>query len=315
MIQACELGHVPLVSMLLKLFRMDPNLREGTPLVAASVHSRSEVAGLLLQHGAHVYVQDSAPLKAASAACNLDLVSGLLAAHAEQEENYHMRCAAMAGTSLEAYKKQCKVAVMAQREQQLLMSCHCGLPGVAKEQLENGVDVNLNSGLPLVAAIYCKKLEMVQVLLDNGADPNIQDGRPLMDALHSEQEDVVRMLVDFGADLDIKSGLPLASVCRPLKPHLVKLLVELGADPDAHDGLALALICGAGDDELLDWMVANGADPTAGRVLPAACRVGSQAMAEKIIRMVSALACWIELSVPNAYVICMWVSLHFRFIH
>jgi len=80
-----------------------------------------------------------------------------------------------------------------------------GYPEWADELLAAGADPN---GMPLIMAIQCGELRIVQAMLAAGADPNrsFADMTPLVRAVESRYPAVVRALLEAGAAVSMRAG-------------------------------------------------------------------------------------------------------------
>jgi ankyrin repeat protein len=90
-------------------------------------------------------------------------------------------------------------------------------PAWAHGLMEAGADPN---GLPLIMAIQCGELEIVEAMIAGGADVNgpYQDTTPLVRAVESRYPEVVHALIAAGADVNLraKKGVtPFEAALRP----------------------------------------------------------------------------------------------------
>ena len=174
----------------------------GTPLVAACVHGRANVASILLDNGADPNLPGNrnrgCPMAAAI------------------EQNHPEIVGLLLNTT--------GVDVNARRFSTAELSFHTPFATIKR-----------NESLLYVAA-RCESLEIVNALLEAGADPNIQGGRErtaLQVACCGGSVAIVETLLKHGANASLyggKSGSPLQAACACPSLGTVKLLVGVHAD-------------------------------------------------------------------------------------
>ena len=97
----------------------------------------------------------------------------------------------------------------------LTLACYNGnleVAAILAKQVEN-ININSDSGTPLMAAVFKNDLKMTQMLLDLDADPNIADPNKVT-ALHYAvqfiRNDLIRLLMSYGADISLKDNKGLS---------------------------------------------------------------------------------------------------------
>lgn len=116
---------------------------------------------------------------------------------------------------------------------------------VLVELVEDGLDINRLSrkvAIPnrtlIEMAISDEDLDMVELLVENGADVNIRDGSPLVKAIEMDNIRFVKYLLSVGADPNIQdydgnTALHIAVIDDNIK--IIKLLLQYGADSDIQN--------------------------------------------------------------------------------
>jgi len=243
-------GLLDIVKFLIVERSQDVNARgfgSETPLSVASRQGHSEVARVLLEHGADTETGNStgcSPLEVASAGGHVEVVQVLLehGADVEARDEYKYTALHMAST----HGKPASTRVLlehsadpnakdANDETPLHLTENAG---VARVLLEYGADTNAqgsNNQTPLHRALGDGRVEVARVLLENGADANARDSdnrTPLHLASEKGCLDGVRLLLQRYSDIhprDDEGQTPfqLASVngCH----DVMQLLLEHGA--------------------------------------------------------------------------------------
>ena len=192
-----------------------------TPLSLACRRGYSEVARVLLEHGADTDTRDTndySPLDWSSEGGHVEVVRVLLENHADV--NF------LDGDKLTA----------------LHLASSSGQVAVARLLLENGADANAKTTDGLTP-LHCARNEGVtRVLLEYGADPTARDSRdrtPLHRAMEVKYAEVARVLLENGVDANARDAmnetpLHVATIFQRLDG--VQLLLQHGVDIHAQDG-------------------------------------------------------------------------------
>ena len=77
----------------------------------------------------------------------------------------------------------------------LLLATEQGIEWLAKQSIEQGVDIHYENDIFLQSAAYNNQIEIVKLLLDNGANPNVMDGYPYQIAVARGHRDVALLLL------------------------------------------------------------------------------------------------------------------------
>jgi len=222
--------------------------REETPLIVASRQGYSEVARVLLEHGADTETRDNetySPLERSSVNGHVEVLRVLLENHADvnflDKNNY---------TALHSASVNGQVAV-------------------ARVLLGNGADPNAkttNNETPLHFAGY---EGVTRILLEYGADPNARDSKnwtPLHDALEENRAEVARVLLENGVDAnarDANNRTPLHVASREGNLDSVRLLLQHSADIHARDDegrTPFQLASARGAQSIMQLLLENGAE-------------------------------------------------------
>lgn len=225
----------------------------GTPLVAACVHGRENVASILLENAADPNLVGQSglgcPLAAAIEQNHTDIVKLLLKAK---------------GVDLDARRVTPKYTRTARSKPDIRKSNIAAIG--TEKRVELSEDMSIREGIhhdigdstnvspdsaelpfPIVmtdksarSLIYMAaksgSLETVNALLEAGANPNVQGGpeyTALQAACRWGNADIVEALLKYGADVTLnggKSGSPLQAACCYPSLRIVKILVEAKVD-------------------------------------------------------------------------------------
>jgi hypothetical protein len=120
--------------------------------------------------------------------------------------------------------------------------------------------VNADGYSPLILACYRSNNEVAKMLIDNGADINYQSGlgTPLMSCAVKGNNEIAKILIERKANIDAKdaNGITAILYATMFKNHeLATLLVKANANLDAKDNrgntpLDYAIL--ADDDKLIE---------------------------------------------------------------
>jgi len=126
--------------------------------------------------------------------------------------------------------------------------CDGGSTQMVALLLEQGADANGWDGqhqmTPLLAAVFDRENQAVQLLLQAGADPNVHSDEgqsALLSSVEANDLEMTAALLRHGATRSMNewSGLqcltPLGQAARDLNVPMIKLLLDAGADPGAID--------------------------------------------------------------------------------
>lgn len=138
--------------------------------------------------------------------------------------------------------------------------------------LHDGIDVNVNNGLPLSSAAYnhldltvkfllalgadatlddslaldlaCRNRDYVtaQILLEHGANPNTFNGKALSRASYSGHVEIVKLLVEHGANVSINHNKSVLVAVLNKHFDIVTYLIENGASIHIYPGLSIEVI-------------------------------------------------------------------------
>jgi ankyrin repeat protein len=262
LVTAVENGDAMEVSSLLGR-RASPNATgskrdpgDPSPLTIAATEGHTEVADLLIDHGADMNYRERhggfTPLIRAAQSGHTETVKLLLARGAKA----NLRDEWKGHTALEW-------AVRNQHVETL------------KALLEGGADISQDhqGGTALTTAAYEGYTEIVRVLLDARADLNatLKNGQSALTfAAEQGHLQIVRLLLDRGADPNMvrdpnKARHTTCLFLAASRGHtdIVKLFIERGADVNARQYTNTALMDAAakGDAATVEVLLAAGADP------------------------------------------------------
>jgi ankyrin repeat protein len=249
-------GLHDIVEFLMVEHSQDINARgfcdDETPLLVASREGHSQVARVLLEHGADAGARnesgdDWSPLERASCFGHVEVIDVLLEHHA----------------NVKARDKNGQTALH-------IVSLN-GQPEAARVLLEHGADANAKNTkgrTPLYDAIY-GGIATVLVLLEYGADATAKDSNditPLHRALDLGRMEIARVLLEKGADAnsrDSRNSTPLHLVSEKGKIDGVRLLLQWSSDIHARDDGGLTpfqLASARGRDSVMQLLLEYGAE-------------------------------------------------------
>jgi ankyrin repeat protein len=224
--------------------------RNETPLGVASREGHSEVARVLLEHGADTESRDNdtySPLERASEEGHTEIVQVLLEHGADvkavdDEVNVMaLHFASMFGRLAAARVLLEHGADADAKSKDNQTPLHqAENEGVARVLLEYGADPNVHwqgedNRTPLHEALECDRLEVTRVLLENGANANVQDSynqTPLHLASRKGCLDVVRLLLQRCSNIhaqDDEGRTPFQVASVRGHEEVMRLLLEHGA--------------------------------------------------------------------------------------
>jgi len=224
--------------------------RKETPLSVASRQGYSEVARVLLEHGADTETRDNetySPLERSSDGGHVEVVRVLLENHADvnllDEKNWTaLHSASQLGHVAVARVLLGNGADPNAKTTDNLTPLHCARnEGVPRILLEYGADPNAWDSInrtPLHRALEMNLAEVARVLLENGVDANARDANnrtPLHVASKQGHLDCVRLLLQHGADVharDDEDQTPFQDASASGAQSVMQLLLENGAEDD-----------------------------------------------------------------------------------
>ncbi|KAF7347311.1 Ankyrin repeat domain containing protein [Mycena venus] len=121
----------------------------------------------------------------------------------------------------------------------LIESIKAGSGAISEYLISEGADVNFISEIcdaPPLHYAARTTLQLVQLLLSSGADPNVHKGYiPLITAVRCQYVDIVQALVDAGANIHVqdRGHHNVLAYCTTLE--LLRFFLERGVDPNNED--------------------------------------------------------------------------------
>jgi cytohesin len=224
--------------------------RNETPLGVASREGHSEVARVLLEHGADTESRDNdtySPLERASEEGHTEIVQVLLEHGADVKAvDDEVNVMALHSTSMFGRLAAARVLLEhgadadAKSKDNQTPLHQAENEGVARVLLEYGADPNVHwqgedNRTPLHEALECDRLEVALVLLENGANANVQDSynqTPLHLASRKGYLDVVRLLLQRCSNIhaqDDEGRTPFQVASVRGHEEVMRLLLEHGA--------------------------------------------------------------------------------------
>jgi len=227
--------------------------RNETPLGVASRWGHTEVARVLLEHGADTKIPDKddwSPLLRAAGNGHVE-VARVLLEH---------------GADVKAREKTNSTALHA--------SCAYGHSAAAQVLLEHGADVNAKGMYGETSLHWATNEGLVRILLKYGADPNAKDSNnctPLDAALQKRHPNVARLLRENGAVANKYSAVvKTQDECNNSPLHVAsangqladtRVLLENGADANAKGNAKETPLHCTSDEGVARILLHYGADP------------------------------------------------------
>lgn len=261
-------------------------VRTASPLIAACMPGRTDIARLLIEKRADVNLVSSSglsPLMWASGAKWLiegvlerqdftgpeDLVDVLRETHTVSAYRDHSDLVQLlleSGADVNARDYSFQFTP-------LIMACNAGNVNTVRLLLEHGADVNATDPdgvTPLYIACENDNSAIVRILLDNGANVNARakDGRnPLIITCTVHNLATLRLwLGEDHVPMDVTDFDDHIRANNRHRVNVAKWLIDKGANVNAqtHNGMtALMSAAASGMPELVELLLASGADPTA----------------------------------------------------
>ena len=221
---------------------------EETPLSVASRQGYSEVARVLVEHGADTETRDNvtySPLEGSSEMGHVEVVRVLLENHADVNFLDEINHTALHSASA------------------------TGQVAVARELLRNGADPNAKKTDNETPLHLAPNAGVTRILLEYGADPNTWDSKnrtPLLRALEWNHVEVARVLLENGADANVRDAenrTPLHVASKLGHLDCVRLLLQHGTDIHARDDEGQTPFQDASDwdaQSIMQLLLENGAE-------------------------------------------------------
>jgi ankyrin repeat protein len=222
---------------------------EETPLAVVSREGHSNVARVLLRHGANIEVRDKydwSPLDLASRGGHVGIVRMLLEHGANvkilDKDNYtalHLASGSGHSVVVRMLLEHGADANAKRNDEQTPLHLANNLE-VAQVLLEYGADTNArdsNNQTPL-HRLADKDKGRARVFLENGADPNARDSDNQTPLHHAADEGVALELLEYGADPNAKDSNNCTPLHRALawhRPDVARVLLENCADARSLD--------------------------------------------------------------------------------
>nr|GAT57164.1 predicted protein [Mycena chlorophos] len=247
---------------------LDPNLvdlktTERTPLQAACLQGKLDIAQLLIDHGAHIDLPGGgdygSPLQAACLGGSIETVQLLIdkGADVNQIGGGHYGSpleAACAGESLEIVQSliyhgaNINLSGVGYYDSALQAACAAGNLKIVQLLIDSGAAINQigggDFGSPLQAACAAGSIEVVQLLISHSISFAQLGGGIYSCPLHAAcvwgRVDIVKFLIAQGADIHMiglgKYGSPLQAACAGANLETAQLLLVQGADVNLPGG-------------------------------------------------------------------------------
>ena len=155
-----------------------------------------------------------------------------------------------------------------------------------KQCLEDGANINIDSGKPLRNAVKQNNLEIAEFLLNNGSNPDItyeknktavslvktfdmlklllkhnaSMNKEAFKSLSGDFDAVKYIIEEYGVDPDFEDSYAIRAACRTGNTKLVEYLHSRGVDINSKDGMPLKFAAENNHLELVTWLINNGAD-------------------------------------------------------
>ena len=238
-----------------------------SPLCLAAQYGHTQVARLLLKHGAEVNANVKIAngheyhnaLEAASADGNEELVQLLLENGADVHIHY---------------------------DNVLKTAASCGHERVVRLLIDAGATMNTAEGTVLLSAAENGHYQVVKVLLDAGAALEADDGEALTAASKNGSYQIVKLLLDEGADFSRGTGWrALGAASEAGHKRIVELLLARGANTISQIEHAIEGASTNGHTEIVTLLLQTSRDVNLnlGFALKAAATLGHEAVVELLL--------------------------------
>ncbi|KAJ4474100.1 ankyrin repeat-containing domain protein [Lentinula edodes] len=286
----------------------EPSGELGTALSAAAYSGKKSIVEFLLMNGANPNIQHGlygTALQAAAYRGNENIVQLLLDNGAEVNSHSGkygnaLQAACMGKQNIVKYLLKRGADINANGGEYgnaLQTAAFWGNKAIVQLLLENGVNVNAQSGYPLQAAVLWGNKTIVKLLLNNGANVNIQGGKygnALQAAALRGDKSIFKLLLEKGADVNADCGQygnALQGAAYIGDADIVKLLLEKGANVNLKGGQygnALQAAAFRGNQHVFELLISHGADVDAqggeyGNALQAAALNSTENMVKDLL--------------------------------
>jgi hypothetical protein len=155
-----------------------------------------------------------------------------------------------------------------------------------KQCLEDGANINIDSGKPLRNAVKTNNVEIAEFLLLNGSNPDItyeknktavslvktfdmlklllkhgaSMNKEAFKSLSGDFDAVKYIIEEYGVDPNFEDAYAIRAACRTGNTKLVEYLHNKGVDINSKDGMPLKFAAENNHLELVTWLINNGAD-------------------------------------------------------
>ncbi|KAJ3902504.1 ankyrin repeat-containing domain protein [Lentinula edodes] len=287
----------------------EPSGELGTALSAAAYSGKKSIVELLLMNGANPNIQHGlygTALQAAAYRGNENIVQLLLDNGAEVDSHSGkygnaLQAACMGKQNIVKYLLKRGADINANGGEYgnaLQTAAFWGNKVIVQLLLENGVNVNAQSGYPLQAAVLWGNKTIVKLLLNNGTNVNIQGGKygnALQAAALRGDKSIFKFLHEKGADVNADCGQyenALQGAAYIGDADIVKLLLEKGANVNLKGGQygnALQAAAFRGNQHVFELLISHGADVNAqggeyGNALQAAALNATENMVKDLLK-------------------------------
>jgi len=125
-----------------------------------------------------------------------------------------------------------------------------------KACIEEGANINIESGKPLRNAVKTNNLEIVEYLLQNGANPDITYEKNKTAVSLVKTFDMLKLLLKHGASMNKEAFKSLSGDFDAVK----YIIEEYGVDPNFEDAYAIRAACRTGNIKLVEYLYSKGVD-------------------------------------------------------
>jgi ankyrin repeat protein len=119
-----------------------------------------------------------------------------------------------------------------------------------KECLEEGANININSGMPLRNSVRADNLEITDFLIKHGANPDLPYDKNKTAVSLVKSFDMLKLLLEHGASMNKEAFKTLSGDFEAVK----YIIENYGIDPNFDDGYALRTASRTGNVELTEYL-------------------------------------------------------------